>query len=269
MVIDGYDIKPGANLTGANLEGANLEGANLTGADLTEAHLEGANLFEANLEGANLTGADLIRANLTEANLFEANLTGANLTRAILEGADLEGADLRGAILTRAILFGAILFEANLTGANLTRADLAGADLEGANLTGADLAGAILPQALSLQFCLALNSDIEGAITNVNQLLNLIKNNENNKEESNIYKGHLKWIEDNMEELIRNNHITDQDKGSIDDHNESRDLARLAQCSKDTNITTDKEGSSKGLTGVVRLLCVEGVLKPNDKGQEK
>ena len=209
MVIDGYDIKPGANLTGTNLEGANL-----TGADLTEAHLEGANLFEANLEGANLTGADLIRANLTEANLFEANL-------------------------------------------------------EGANLTEADLAGAILPQALSLQFCLALNSDIEGAITNVNQLLNLIKNNENNKEESNIYKGHLKWIEDNMEELIRNNHITDKDKGSIDDHNESRDLARLAQCSKDTKITTDKEGSSEGLTGVVRLLCVEGVLKPNDKGQEK
>ncbi len=38
MKVNGYDIKPGANLKGANLIGANLDGANFEGADL-----EGAN----------------------------------------------------------------------------------------------------------------------------------------------------------------------------------------------------------------------------------
>ena len=45
MNINGYEIKPFANLEGANLEGANLrvanlEGANLWGADVTATILE-------------------------------------------------------------------------------------------------------------------------------------------------------------------------------------------------------------------------------------
>jgi hypothetical protein len=62
LKVNGYTIKPGANLEGANLEGANLEGANLEGANLT---------------CANLTNADLTNANLNDANLFGAKLEGA------------------------------------------------------------------------------------------------------------------------------------------------------------------------------------------------
>ncbi len=68
----------------------------------------------------------------------------------ILEGPILEGLILEGLILEGPIL-------------------------RGANLTGADLTGATLPEASSLKSCLALNSDIEGAITSVDQLLNLIE----------------------------------------------------------------------------------------------
>ena len=248
MVINGYNIVPGANLIGANLSWANLFEANLEGANLEEAILTGAILKFANLTGANLTGAILKFANLTGAILTGANLTGADLKRANLKRCDLRGADLRGT--------------------NLRGADLRGADLRGANITGADLTGAILPEASSLKSCLALNSDIEGAITNVNQLLNLIESNKNNEEESNIYKGHLKWIEDNMEALIRNNHITDKDKATIDDYNDRRDLSRLAQCSRDTKMAADEmlsskglgEGLGKGLTDLVEFLSAKMVF---------
>ena len=57
LKVNGYTIKPGANLEGANLEGANLEGANLEGANLTCANLTNANLTKANLNDANLFGA--------------------------------------------------------------------------------------------------------------------------------------------------------------------------------------------------------------------
>ena len=68
--VNGYEIKPGANLRSARLEGANLEGANL----------EGANLYGAVLKNANLTNANLNNANLDSANLYGATLKGATMT---------------------------------------------------------------------------------------------------------------------------------------------------------------------------------------------
>jgi len=60
MNVNGYEIKPDANL-----EGANLKYDNLVNADLKYANLEGANLEGANLEGANLEDANLEDANVT------------------------------------------------------------------------------------------------------------------------------------------------------------------------------------------------------------
>ena len=74
MVINGYDIKPFANLSGANLSGANLSGANLHGANLSGANLSGADLSGADLYGANLHGANLCGAYLCDANLSGAYL---------------------------------------------------------------------------------------------------------------------------------------------------------------------------------------------------
>ena len=49
MIVDGYEIKPGTDLSEANLSEADLRWANLSE----------ANLFRANLSGADLSGADL------------------------------------------------------------------------------------------------------------------------------------------------------------------------------------------------------------------
>ena len=94
MVINGYKIKPYANLEGANLKDADLKGAYLVGANLEDADLKGANLEDADLKGAYLRNA-----NLKDANLRDANLMGANLRYAYLGGANLRDADLWGAKL--------------------------------------------------------------------------------------------------------------------------------------------------------------------------
>jgi uncharacterized protein YjbI with pentapeptide repeats len=116
MKINGYEIKPGANLVGADLRGADLRYANLDGANL-----EGADLRNADLRGADLRYANLRGANLVNANLRYANLRGANLEGADLEGADLRNADLRNADLVNAKLEGAKLEGANITGTILEK----------------------------------------------------------------------------------------------------------------------------------------------------
>jgi len=94
MEVNGYEIKPFADLQGANLQRADLQGA-----DLRYANLQGANLPETDLQGADLQYANLHEADLPEANLQRANLQGANLQGANLQGANLQGANLTGANL--------------------------------------------------------------------------------------------------------------------------------------------------------------------------
>jgi uncharacterized protein YjbI with pentapeptide repeats len=182
IIVLGYLIGPGANLTGANLTGANLTGATLTGANLTNAVLSRANLSGTDLTGATLTGVIsggltgspaalpagwsivagyligpganlstgpglLTGANLTGATLSGANLTGANLTSAVLTGANLSGTNLTGATLTGVTSGGLIGTPAALpAGWTIVVGYLIGpgANLTGANLTGANLAGADL-----------------------------------------------------------------------------------------------------------------------------
>ena len=99
MIINGYEIKQGTNLTNANLRNANLRNANLRDAYLMEANLRNANLRNANLRNANLRYAYLMEANLTNADLMEADLTNADLRNANLTNADLTNADLTNANL--------------------------------------------------------------------------------------------------------------------------------------------------------------------------
>ena len=80
MNVNGYEIKPGADLIYANLEGANLYGVDLRYANLYGADLRNANLRYADLRNADLRNADLRNANLRYAILEGANFEGANLT---------------------------------------------------------------------------------------------------------------------------------------------------------------------------------------------
>jgi uncharacterized protein YjbI with pentapeptide repeats len=171
MIVNGYELKPGAdlskanlswadlykadlsgaNLSWANLFGANLSGANLSGADLYQANLSGANLYRVDLSEADLTGADLTGASLSGASLREANLSGAGLREANLYKANLSGANLSEANLYKANLSGANLSEANLYKADLVRANLSEADLYKADLSEANLSGTCLDPSLELE----------------------------------------------------------------------------------------------------------------------
>jgi len=124
--VNGYVIKPKADLSGADLAGADLAGARLGKANLEGANLEGANLSSAKLKKTKLEGANLASANLRFADLEEADLAGACLTDAALCGANLSFAWLHRANLTRADLTDALLRTTRLTEANLTGAVLTG-----------------------------------------------------------------------------------------------------------------------------------------------
>ncbi|MFM9049215.1 MAG: pentapeptide repeat-containing protein, partial [Actinomycetota bacterium] len=76
-VVNGCDIKAGAQCPGADLTRLDMEGESLAGADLT---------------GANLTDAYITRSNLASINLTEATLTGANIMSGSMAGARLSGA---------------------------------------------------------------------------------------------------------------------------------------------------------------------------------
>jgi len=143
-IVNGYTIKPGADLREANLEGAFLRGLDLHGADLSEANLTNANLSETNLSGAKLTDAVLCGATLHEANLEGANLDGADLSiwqywdedhNEIEQGTDLEKANFRSASLINSDFYGAYVVDADFTGANITDANFAYAELRNCDFT--------------------------------------------------------------------------------------------------------------------------------------
>ena len=131
-IVNGYEIKPNADLPYANLRGADLTGAHLEGAFLQHAYLEGAILKDANLEGAflelayledaNLEGAHLKDADLSYARLKGANLKDAHLERAFLQHAHLEGADFTNANLSKARILSTDLSESVLTNTNFSEA---------------------------------------------------------------------------------------------------------------------------------------------------
>tara|TARA_B100001057_G_C22868453_1_gene957647 strand:+ start:122 stop:5107 length:4986 start_codon:yes stop_codon:yes gene_type:complete len=82
IVVNGFLIAPGADITGANLSGADftsfdLDNVNLTNADLTNTDLSGANLRFADLSGADLSGADLTNTDLTGATILGSQLNNS------------------------------------------------------------------------------------------------------------------------------------------------------------------------------------------------
>jgi len=109
FTVNGYTIRPGADLGGAYMPNANLSFADLSGANLSLSDLSGANLTGANLSGAYLGGAILTGTILHGADLTNANLQGANLSNAELTNANLQGANLTDANLTVEDLTGATM----------------------------------------------------------------------------------------------------------------------------------------------------------------
>ncbi len=99
LVINGYTIKPHADLSvcdlsGCDLSGCDLRGCDLSGADLRFASLSGCDLSGANLRGCDLSGCDLRGCDLSGASLRFASLRGAMIyghSSALCLGTDPRG----------------------------------------------------------------------------------------------------------------------------------------------------------------------------------
>lgn len=111
QIINGCELKPGADCPGIDLSHADLRGIDLTGANLRGAKLTRANLYHSTLKGIDLSGADL---------------RGANLSKSLMQGMKAQGADF--------------------TGANLDFSRLACAKLQGANLTAVSMEASWAPK---------------------------------------------------------------------------------------------------------------------------
>jgi uncharacterized protein YjbI with pentapeptide repeats len=155
LLIDGYLVGPGANLTDANLSNANLANTDLDGTELSGAVLSGVSSGGVFGTPSSLpTGWMMVdgylvgpRANLTDANLSNADLANASLAGAMLSGANLSGVSSGGitgspsSLPTDWMIADDYLVGpgANLTNADLVDAVMTNADLDDANLAGADL----------------------------------------------------------------------------------------------------------------------------------
>src|SRR5438309_275451 len=75
-IVNGYQIRPGANLTGANLHDADLTSTNLVGADLGEAKAsktneDGAHVNRPNPAGAKRSNATTCKCRAAAARVLE------------------------------------------------------------------------------------------------------------------------------------------------------------------------------------------------------
>jgi uncharacterized protein YjbI with pentapeptide repeats len=120
VLLGGYIIGPGVNLTKADLASRNLDGLDISQATLADADLAKAQLSGTKLNSSDLVGADLKDAELANTDLSEADLTGDNLSGLAPTMSDFSYASLKGVNFTDADLSGNTLTGANLTGATLT-----------------------------------------------------------------------------------------------------------------------------------------------------
>ena len=145
MEVNGYKIKPGADLTGANLSNADLRNADL-GQNIHAAYpyeyeeewprSSSDQALDFFFERRERVRSEWIDRGGGATRLCGACLIGANLAGAILKFADLSATDLRDANLTGADLTNANLTDANLTGANFKNAILTGAKMPDGSIHG-------------------------------------------------------------------------------------------------------------------------------------
>ncbi|WP_417606523.1 pentapeptide repeat-containing protein [Primorskyibacter flagellatus] len=152
LVIDGCELKPGADCPGVDLSHADLRGVKLMGANLRGAKLTRANLYNATLKGADFSGADLRGATLTKSHMQGMTARGADFTGANMDFSRLAGAHFQGANLTaismeaswapKIRLVGATIKASNLQESKFYDADLGEAVMEGNNIRYAIWEGA-------------------------------------------------------------------------------------------------------------------------------
>lgn len=99
-VVNGYEIRPGADLSNADLRRSDLSNMDLRGIKFYKANLAGCNLKNSNFAGcnmdyANLSSTDLTRTNFEGCNLAAARFDGADIDHTIFKRAKMQGSTFR------------------------------------------------------------------------------------------------------------------------------------------------------------------------------
>ena len=143
-VVNGCDIKAGAQCPGADLSGLDLESESLARADLFGADLTDAYIARTDMTSINLAEATLTRANIISGSMARATLSGASGSTLYLGDVSLRGARVVGADLPDAKFAGVTGVSADFSGTTLDRLKLEGGDWSRADFTEAVLPGASL-----------------------------------------------------------------------------------------------------------------------------
>ncbi len=132
LIVNGYLIAEGVNLSGVNLTRVNLRGKTI----------KGINLAGANLSYADLSSTKFISVGLKGTNFDGAKLDGANFDKADLTGASMQRASAVSTSFANAKLGRVDFSNSNLTGANLSYADIYGVRIEKTDLSKVRMDGA-------------------------------------------------------------------------------------------------------------------------------
>ncbi len=131
LIVSGYLISEGVNLSGVNLTFANLRGKSIKGINLANANLSGANLSEAKFVAVSLKGARLDNAHLDKAVFDKCDLSGSTIQRASVTSASFASANLERVDFSNSNLSGSNLSYANLYSVRIANTDLTNVRLEG------------------------------------------------------------------------------------------------------------------------------------------
>ncbi|MCX8530192.1 MAG: pentapeptide repeat-containing protein [Rhodoluna sp.] len=131
LIVNGFLIAEGVNLSGVNLSYANLRGKTIKGVSLANANLSGAYLTDAKFIDVSLKGARLDNAQLDRAVLDKCDLTGGSIQRASATGASFASAKLERVDFSNSNLTGANLSYASIYSIRVGNADLSKVRMDG------------------------------------------------------------------------------------------------------------------------------------------
>lgn len=149
IVVNGYLVGPGVNLSGADLSYQNLDGVDFTGADLTNAKLQFSSLVGSIFTGILAAGANFNGSNLQGAIFRDATLSNASFTLGMkssggkLYRTTLDNTDFSNALIEGANFGGATISNAKFVNVKARKSDFPGVRMRNSDLSNGDFRNSV------------------------------------------------------------------------------------------------------------------------------
>lgn len=149
IVVNGYLVGPGANLSGADLSFQSLDGVDFTGADLTNAKLQFSSLVGSIFVGISAAGANFDGSNLQGAIFRDAMLRNASFalemksSRGKLYHTTLDNTDFSNALIEGASFDSATISNAKFVNVKARKSEFAGVRMRNSDLSNGDFRNSV------------------------------------------------------------------------------------------------------------------------------